>query len=781
MIRSGKLRILSTFILALALVAQPFSMLAGTAYAASDYPVVNSEVPGDFSLWSAWDDDATITTGTGGALSGDNTYTYINKSVYTKWGGYESIFPNDGYATSVDVYLDTAMAEANPGKHFDFSSAINNASGTHLRDFAFNVGAADGKWYITANTGADAASVINSETPGAVEVSTSGWYTLRTDFNNNEGVLEVLLSAYTRGDEEGDLGDWIGDWTLSDSSDVIGTVVGGHRYSWFVNQQFENLPVDNATLTTYGDRMINNIDTGETFNTIQQAIDDSDTVAGNTIEIEPGTYRENLIFNKAVTLMGPNAYDGERTDEATIVGQITVLVGGVTIDGLTITNPDYSGPSIKGVQVYGSGAGISDITVKHNIFTDIVNGSATKGAYGVLVQGPVSGVEISNNRFDNITSGGWAHAVEVTTANGVATSPTDISVIGNSFSGTTDTSGTDQRDFSVSGNGTDTANASEITFRGNSISGTVQNTDTAHVFDATANWWGEGTGTTGPVSSRKDGEMIVAPWCSDASCVDTYVVPGAPVQLIVNEGAATTSTFLSLSPVGQPTITALISEGTTITSSDPLWDGTIKAPEVTNYQVPGLSTTALSLSVGSSEHSLLLSNSAQLRFPGQAGKKIGFLAPEAGSVFTEITAVCNDPYSQSAADAQLGVDGACKIDDGNDLVVWTKHFTTFATFTPQVVTPAAATTSSKSKTRSTSFFGVTTYDDTWMDGAAGLQSAGKVKSDNAGVSSTSTFAAAATDSADTKGATWYWWLLGAALLAAAWPAYNALRARYFNR
>ena len=79
----------------------------------------------------------------------------------TKWGGYNSKWPAGGYTTQLDIYLDAAYATANAdtyggnmacllppgdatepackGTRFDYSSAINNTSGTHLRDFGFNV------------------------------------------------------------------------------------------------------------------------------------------------------------------------------------------------------------------------------------------------------------------------------------------------------------------------------------------------------------------------------------------------------------------------------------------------------------------------------------------------------------------------------------------------------------------------------------------------------------------------------------------------------------------
>jgi hypothetical protein len=41
----------------------------------------------------------------------------------------------------------------------------------------------------------------------------------------------------------------IGTWLLSNLSDIIGTTVGGNRYGWFVQNEFDHLPIDNSFRT----------------------------------------------------------------------------------------------------------------------------------------------------------------------------------------------------------------------------------------------------------------------------------------------------------------------------------------------------------------------------------------------------------------------------------------------------------------------------------------------------------------------------------------------------
>ena len=54
-----------------------------------------------------------------------------------------------------------------------------------------------------------------------------------TTFKNDGGVLAVDMSVL---DAEGTV---LGTWTRSDPSDIIGTTVGGNRYGWLVNNDFD--------------------------------------------------------------------------------------------------------------------------------------------------------------------------------------------------------------------------------------------------------------------------------------------------------------------------------------------------------------------------------------------------------------------------------------------------------------------------------------------------------------------------------------------------------------
>lgn len=198
-----------------------------------------------------------VASGTNGISSASGSWHAESSAAgsASRWGGYNygagnavpTVFQE--YTTSLDIYLDVAGGWAN-NTRFDFSSAINNALGTHKRDFIFNAGFyndADGspgsgtnRFVISASNNSQPGSAY-AKNPGSgpIAIDTTGWYTFEHRFYDNAGVLAVDMSIFNSASVT------VNSWTLSDPGDLIGGI-GGNRYGWFDYNQFSTLAFDNA-------------------------------------------------------------------------------------------------------------------------------------------------------------------------------------------------------------------------------------------------------------------------------------------------------------------------------------------------------------------------------------------------------------------------------------------------------------------------------------------------------------------------------------------------------
>lgn len=165
---------------------------------------------------------------------------------------------------------------------------------------------------------------------------------------------------------------------------------------------------------------------------------------------------------------------------------------------------------------------------------------------------------------------------------------------------------------------------------------------------------------------------------------------------IVNNISVNTESILG-------TLSLAIPAGITV-SGPSNWNGAITLPailsssSVTPPAATGtiVQTTAI-VEIGASDTPLTLSKAVRLKIPGKAGQLVGFTR---GSTFTAINTICAQD-SQTSGDT-LGEGADCKIDSGSDLVIWTKHFTKFITYTQNSNNPASAVTGAPSSSNSNS-------------------------------------------------------------------------------
>jgi hypothetical protein len=162
---------------------------------------------------------------------------------FSRFDGYRSSWPG-GMTASIDIYLDTQWGV---GEGFDYSVAANGSDGNHLRDFIFHVtqDTSTGDLLVAGSNNTNFDPREDLETLNHIVIVADGWYTFEHVFYDaGDGTLAVDMNLRA---SDGTL---LFTETRNAASDVIATVVGGNRYSWFTNVDIASgIAVDNHTLT----------------------------------------------------------------------------------------------------------------------------------------------------------------------------------------------------------------------------------------------------------------------------------------------------------------------------------------------------------------------------------------------------------------------------------------------------------------------------------------------------------------------------------------------------
>jgi parallel beta-helix repeat protein len=113
---------------------------------------------------------------------------------------------------------------------------------------------------------------------------------------------------------------------------------------------------------------VHNLSTGLNYTTIQEAIDDDNTLSGHILLVENGVYYEHVVLSKALSLVGESA-EGTIIDGNGTGIVVTVKANNVKISNVTIqrSGPAESDPHEGGVYIERSNyTSISNCIVKDN-------------------------------------------------------------------------------------------------------------------------------------------------------------------------------------------------------------------------------------------------------------------------------------------------------------------------------------------------------------------------------------------------------------------------------
>lgn len=292
---------------------------------------------------------------------------------------------------------------------------------------------------------------------------------------------------------------------------------------------------------------VRNINTGESFATIQAAINAETTVEGNIIEVPNGTYapftvdKDNNITIRAAAGAEP-VINGKMDKRSGSI--INVRANGVTIEGLTVALPEHDGhdkdwSKHKAPEYSRDDAATNTaptaLTDERGPSSDAALSPATAvhGKIGIAVSG--QDVTIKNNTVKGKLLGVLVTPVEVA-ANATVEGNTINSYIGIGLLGTANT--VQRNDVKTSLVAVASLVPGNVIEFNNFIS--AKGLDAAAYrgvdLDVTKNWWGSDKGI-GPVF----GKVIATPWLcqpfqdgerlsADNSCVPVEEPPTEPVD-----------------------------------------------------------------------------------------------------------------------------------------------------------------------------------------------------------------------------------------------------------
>lgn len=176
----------------------------------------------------------------------------------------------------------------------------------------------------------------------------------------------------------------------------------------------------------------------QVYTTIQSAIDNGNTLDDDVINVHSGTYTEDVIVNKKLTIQvnsGDEVQLQATNTGFTVVNDSTGDGSGSTIDGFNITN-SASGTGInisadnctvKNNDITGGATGITVNGANSALIDNIITGQSETGILGNLTGGFFT---VSGNNISNIIGAGLANGITVSTNGSV----TDFNISGNTIS-----------------------------------------------------------------------------------------------------------------------------------------------------------------------------------------------------------------------------------------------------------------------------------------------------------------------------------------------------------